>query len=55
MKFLRRIASKIRFHSTPRAKRLDAVRHLDQNAAARRRAVMENQAEVKAILAVRKC
>ena len=47
MKFLRRIINDLRFHGTPRAKRLNAVRHLDENAAARRRVIHENTAEVR--------
>ena len=46
MKFLRRVVADLRFNSTPRAKRLNEVRHLDENAAARRRATHENAAEV---------
>lgn len=46
MSFLRRVIADLRFNSTPRARRLNEVRHLDENAAARRRAVHENAAEV---------
>lgn len=36
--------------SNPRVKRFNEVRHMDENSAARRRAIMENRAEVLHIL-----
>lgn len=52
MKFLRRLFRRARFENTPRARRLNEVRHLDENSAKRRRAVEENRSEVHSILGV---